>query len=99
MTPPPALGPAIKRARERSKMTQRELADQVGVNVKTVDNWENGRTHPKNRLGALEEALSVSFGEAEPRGLERTREEELEHAERLLAEVAESLRRARGEAG
>lgn len=57
MTPTPALGSAIKRARERLRLSQKELAARIGVNVKTVDNWENGRTSPKSSLGALEDVL------------------------------------------
>lgn len=63
MTPTPALGSTIKRARERLRISQKELAAQLGVNVKTVDNWENGRTSPKSSLGALEEALGISLSE------------------------------------
>ena len=55
------VGTMIKRARERKRWTQRQLADAVGVNVKTVDNWEAGRTSPRNRLGALEEVLGVAL--------------------------------------
>jgi transcriptional regulator with XRE-family HTH domain len=47
----------IKRARERGHMKQEDLARAVGVNIKTVDNWENGRSRPKNRMGALEQVL------------------------------------------
>lgn len=57
------LGTRIKRARERLHMTQSQLASAVGVNVKSVDNWEAGRTTPRNRLGALEEVLGISLGE------------------------------------
>src|SRR5262249_45421856 len=49
----PSLGTQIKRARERRHITQQQLADIVGVDRKTVDNWENDRTYPRNRLGAL----------------------------------------------
>ena len=34
-------------------MTQQQLADVLGVDRKTVDNWENHRTSPRNRMGAL----------------------------------------------
>lgn len=54
-------GTRIKRARERRRWTQRQLADALGVNIKTVDNWENGRTSPKNSLGALEQVLGISL--------------------------------------
>lgn len=61
MTPSSAVGPRIKRARERLKLTQRQLAKIVDVDVKTVDNWEHDRTYPKNRLGALEDALGIDL--------------------------------------
>ena len=59
----PHLGTLIKRARERRRWTQRQLADAVGVNVKTIDNWEAGRTSPRNRLGALEQVLGIALYE------------------------------------
>lgn len=46
-------GRAIKDARERRHLTQQQLADILGVDRKTVDNWEHGRTSPRNRMGAL----------------------------------------------
>jgi transcriptional regulator with XRE-family HTH domain len=61
MTDAPSIGLRIKRARERRRWTQRQLADAVGVNIKTIDNWEAGRTSPKNRLGALEDVLGISL--------------------------------------
>ena len=57
------LGTLIKRARERRRWTQRQLADALGVNPKSVDNWENGRTSPRNSIGALEEVLGISLDE------------------------------------
>jgi transcriptional regulator with XRE-family HTH domain len=61
--PDSRTGTAIKRARERKRWTQRQLAGALGVNVKTVDNWENGRTHPRNSVGALEEVLGISLSD------------------------------------
>lgn len=56
-----ATGPGsrIKRARERMRWTQKELADQLGVDRKTVDNWENGRTRPRSSAGAIEAVLGI----------------------------------------
>jgi transcriptional regulator with XRE-family HTH domain len=56
-------GTSIRRARERKRWTQRQLADALGVNIKTVDNWENGRTSPKSSIGAIEDVLGVSLTE------------------------------------
>ena len=46
-------GTQLKRARERRHLTQQELADRLGVDRKTIDNWENNRTYPRSRLGAI----------------------------------------------
>ena len=43
--------------------TQQQLADILGVDRKTVDNWENGRTTPRNRTGALVEWAPELGGE------------------------------------
>lgn len=59
--PDPAIGLVIRRARERRHMTQQQLADAVGVSLRTVSNWELGRHVPKNRIGALEEVLGVAL--------------------------------------
>lgn len=49
------------------RWTQRRLADELGVDIKSVDNWENNRTRPRSSLGALEEVLGVDLtGEPEP---------------------------------
>lgn len=61
-------GEQIRAARERRRMTQQELADELGVSLRTVSNWERGESIPRNRAGAIEEFLSISeslpeFGE------------------------------------
>jgi len=59
------LGEQIKAARERAHLTQQQLADILGVDRKTVDNWENRRTSPRNRMGALI-AWAPELGGEEP---------------------------------
>lgn len=61
VTTTPPIGPAIRDARERKQWTQEQLAKAVGTTRRTVDNWENGRTSPKNRIGALERELGVDL--------------------------------------
>lgn len=56
-----SIGTRIRRARERKRWTQQQLADAIGVNIKSVDNWENGRTSPRNSIGALEEIFGISL--------------------------------------
>jgi transcriptional regulator with XRE-family HTH domain len=60
------IGTRIKRAREARRWTQKQLADALKVDRKTVDNWENGRTQPRSSIGAIEDVLDVRLdGEPE----------------------------------
>jgi transcriptional regulator with XRE-family HTH domain len=58
-----SLGTLIRRARERKRWTQQQLADAVGKGVRTVNDWENGRTSPRSSIGALEDVLGISLSE------------------------------------
>lgn len=40
------IGQAIKQLREQEKLSQAELAQQLGVSRQTISNWENDRTVP-----------------------------------------------------
>jgi transcriptional regulator with XRE-family HTH domain len=53
----PPIGIKIKRARERLRLTQEDLAGRVGVSQKTIDNWEHDRSYPRSAIGALEAIL------------------------------------------
>lgn len=57
----------IKAGRERKMMTQRELADEVGVSLRTINSWERGETVPRNRTAVIAEVLGLDgareFGE------------------------------------
>jgi transcriptional regulator with XRE-family HTH domain len=59
-------GPEIKAARERAKMTQAQLAAEIGVGMRTVSNWERGETIPKNRMAALERLFREPAETADP---------------------------------
>lgn len=37
----------VRRIREEAGLSQRELADRIGVSVNSVSNWETGRTSPR----------------------------------------------------
>lgn len=74
----PRIGTTIRRARERLHMRQQDLAAAVGVSRTTVDAWENDRTWPKNRLGALEELLGISVDGSQGHGPELVAEDEWE---------------------
>jgi putative transcriptional regulator len=47
----------IKTIRNRAGMTQNTLAKYLGVSKKTVEAWENGRTHPTGPAYRLLEIL------------------------------------------
>jgi len=59
------IGTRIKRARERRRWSQQQLADKLEVDRKTVDNWENNRTRPRSSMGALEALLGDLTGQPE----------------------------------
>ena len=62
MAPDPGrIGMAIRRARERKRMRQQDLADAIGVSRNAVDAWENGRAYPRRSMGAIEEVLGINL--------------------------------------
>ena len=61
------LGTRIRRARERKRWTQQQLADAIGVGVRAVGTWERGKASPRNAIGAVEHVLGVDLtGAAAP---------------------------------
>lgn len=64
MTAPRPVGLKIKRARERLRWSQAQLAAAVGVSQKTIDNWEHDKRYPKSAIGALEDVLGISLDAA-----------------------------------
>jgi transcriptional regulator with XRE-family HTH domain len=55
----------LLRHRGRTGLTQRELADRVGVSIRTVQDWEAGVSYPgAERLQALIAAFLSSGGQA-----------------------------------
>ena len=65
MATTPRLGTMIKRARERKRMSQQQLGDELGVSRSAVNAWERDRAYPRNSIGAIEEILGISL-DAEP---------------------------------
>lgn len=61
------IGTRIRRARERKRWTQQQLAAQLGVSRTTVDSWENDRAYPRSSVGALEEVLGISLSDDDGR--------------------------------
>lgn len=55
----PAYSPAdVKRIRQNVSMTQRNFANFMGVSVKTVEAWENGRNRPGGSAARLLQLVS-----------------------------------------
>lgn len=61
MSGDPELGARIQRERKRRHLSQQELADALGVTVKSVGNWEGGKHHPRHALGDIEALFGVDL--------------------------------------
>ena len=54
------FGERLKNAREASGMSQKTMANRIGVKPATVEKWENGKMDPRaNRLQMLASLLNV----------------------------------------
>lgn len=45
-------------------LTQEDFAKVLEVSTKTIRNWENGKSHPRNRMGAIEQYLEAPKDDA-----------------------------------
>jgi transcriptional regulator with XRE-family HTH domain len=61
MAPQPRIGTRIRRAMERKRMKQSELASSLGVSRSAVNAWINDRAWPQGSIGALEEVLEITL--------------------------------------
>ena len=58
------IGKFIAELRKEKNITQEELADILGVNVKSISRWENGKTMPDlSLLSILSRKLNVEISE------------------------------------
>ncbi|WP_322785357.1 helix-turn-helix domain-containing protein [Cellulosimicrobium cellulans] len=85
-------GREIRAARERAGMTQGDLAQRVGVSLRTVGNWERGDTVPMNRASAVESALAQWLDRDAPGPRLATASDG-----ELLAEIARRFERGAGD--
>ena len=53
---------AVKRQREIAGVSQRQLADMLGVSQPTIHNWEHDTEPSLDQLAAIEEALGMRAG-------------------------------------
>lgn len=99
------LGDRVVAARETAGMTQRDLARQLGVKLKTVQGWEDDRTEPRaNKAQMMSGVLGVSLtwllsgegeGVAEPietQELGTDLSSALNDIRKLKAELSQSVR-------
>ena len=63
MVEPNSAGTLIKKARQRKRMTQVQLATALGVTKSSVANWERGFHYPLRTAGAIEELLDITLPE------------------------------------
>ncbi|WP_404989051.1 helix-turn-helix domain-containing protein [Clostridium culturomicium] len=58
------IGDKIKAARKSANITQKELANMIGVTTTTIQNYENNRREPNfNTLECISKALNLSINE------------------------------------
>jgi transcriptional regulator with XRE-family HTH domain len=57
------IGVRIAKRRQALRMTQEDLAAELGVSKASVANWESGKHFPKRKLGLIEAVLGVSLDE------------------------------------
>ncbi len=57
------FGEKLQMSRNECGLTQQELADKAGVALKTIKNYESGKTYPKTRdvYSKLADALSIKI--------------------------------------
>lgn len=85
------LGSSIAKLRKKSDITQDQLAEQLGVSVSAVSQWENGRTMPDiSAIPVLCHIFNVTSDEL--LGIDREKDEE--EIKRINAEANKLLDRA-----
>lgn len=101
MATDPDIGTRIRKRRQEMHLSQKQLADRVGVNESAVVSWETGRHYPSRKLGALEAVLGVSVTNGQDAPDFRTPDEALiwsldRFSERERHLLIQALRDARG---
>jgi len=88
MAPATRIGTRIRRAMERKRMNQFELAEALGVSRSAVNAWINDRAWPRGSIGALEEILDIRLDDAaEPQPLSEEEREGLTQEYKRLGRI------------
>lgn len=86
-------GDDIRNARQRAGLTQAELAQRIGVSMRTVGNWERGDTPPDRYAARIAAVLNGLINSAERPSIEDYSDAA------LLAEIARRFDRTRSARG
>lgn len=88
-------GSDIREARNRAGMSQEELAQAVGVTLRTIGNWERSATAPREKLPILRSILGDHLDDASVQSPRLRSASDLE----LIDEVKRRLARTEQEEG
>lgn len=72
-------------------MTQQNLADEFGVDIKTVRNWESGRTIPGTKMQMVDDFIRTTFNETMVQPSEATEVDENTHGVKFMESEAGML--------
>lgn len=87
-------GEKIRRAREALRLTQKQLADELGVGLRTIGRWERDEAVPRSAVGALRRVLQIPDDDEGQTPYSGPPLRTASHAE-LLAEIARRLEAVR----
>jgi transcriptional regulator with XRE-family HTH domain len=85
------LGELIRLAREDAGLTQPELAAEIGMSTRSIQEWENGRINATRHTHLIEDAIG------KPRGWFNARLQPLENIYSGIEEIVRELEKLRKE--
>lgn len=88
-------GQTLRAARQNARMTQQELADGLGIALRTVGNWERGGAVPRKHWKQIVELLPQADRSEAPR---RSTPAEPEERERMVNDLYRAVQRLRAQA-
>lgn len=94
----PLTGEQIRRAREAQRLTQQQLAAELGVGLRTIGRWERDEAVPRSAIGALIRVLRLDEPSEPDRADDNPPLRDASHAE-LLAELARRIEHTERRAG
>ena len=87
------LGENIYKLRKEKKLSQEQLAEQIGVSRQTISNWELNETSPNpDQLKLLSKTLNISIDKLLNNDYENILEEKLSNTEKLAGIIIKLLK-------